>query len=371
MSSAASAKLLDPLGILNPRQGDLAVTLVGWTRDPARRPRPVHRGGRGAAPPRARRASRSSSAAAATRPSARSSRPRRTRRASSASGPGCPRAHRRAEGARRGDPARRRAAYTDGFGGGHGDLARTAGRGRAGARLGRGVHRRRAPTTPEAYARPCSRPCSTARASHCSIGIGDTLVRAKVATGFGKPRGVFRLTGRQLARGHGRTADDGSVGRRLQDRQALAETHGIRTVNELAATAPDQLCRRVRPADGAVVSPSSARGDGSRVVDDTPWVARGHSRETTFQQDLTEPAQVEDAVRELVARGARGRRRRGPAGHRTSTLKVRYAPFFTKTFSEEAARHRRPGRGARAGARARRQARGGARDQRCSGCAPR
>jgi DNA polymerase-4 len=29
---------------------------------------------------------------------------------------------------------------------------------------------------------------------HCSIGIGDTKVRAKIATDFGKPRGVYRLT---------------------------------------------------------------------------------------------------------------------------------------------------------------------------------
>src|SRR4051812_27668168 len=29
---------------------------------------------------------------------------------------------------------------------------------------------------------------------HCSVGIGDTKVRAKIATEFGKPRGMFRLT---------------------------------------------------------------------------------------------------------------------------------------------------------------------------------
>ena len=78
------------------------------------------------------------------------------------------------------------------------------------------------------------------------------------------------------------------------------------------------------------------RGDGARVVDDTPWVARGHSRETTYQQDLTERAQVEDAVRELVARvledvAAEGRPVVG------LTLKVRYAPFFTKIFTKKVA----------------------------------
>ena len=76
------------------------------------------------------------------------------------------------------------------------------------------------------------------------------------------------------------------------------------------------------------------RGDGASVVDDTPWVARGHSRETTFQHDLTEPAQVDDAVRDLTARVleevvAEGRPVVG------LTLKVRYAPFFTKTHARK------------------------------------
>ena len=76
------------------------------------------------------------------------------------------------------------------------------------------------------------------------------------------------------------------------------------------------------------------RGDGTAVVDDTPWVARGHSRETTYQQNLTEPAQVEEAVRELVDRvledvAAEGRPVIG------MTLKVRYAPFLTKTFARK------------------------------------
>ena len=46
---------------------------------------------------------------------------------------------------------------------------------------------------PEAVAR---RPGGRARGDplHCSVGIGDTKVRAKIATDFGKPRGTFRLT---------------------------------------------------------------------------------------------------------------------------------------------------------------------------------
>jgi DNA polymerase-4 len=73
-------------------------------------------------------------------------------------------------------------------------------------------------------------------------------------------------------------------------------------------------------------------GRGSATVDDTPWVARGHSREHTFQQDLTGPAQVEEALRQLVAEVLADVTREGRPAVRL-TLKIRYKPFLTKTFS--------------------------------------
>src|SRR3546814_3958346 len=47
---------------------------------------------------------------------------------------------------------------------------------------------------PEAYARRIRAAVLDRTRLHCSVGIGDTLVRAKVATGFGKPGGIFRMT---------------------------------------------------------------------------------------------------------------------------------------------------------------------------------
>jgi DNA polymerase-4 len=185
---------------------------------------------------------------------------------------------------------------------------------------------------PEDYARATQRAVLDRTRLHCSIGIGDTLVRAKVATGFGKPRGVFRLTGENWLEvmGERPTKDLWGVGSQVSKRLA---THGIHTVAELAATPPDRLVAEFGPRMGPWFA-ELGRGDGSRVVDDTPWVARGHSRETTYQQDLTEPVQVEDALRELTTRvledvAAEGRPVIGLA------LKVRYAPFFTKTFTKK------------------------------------
>ncbi len=182
---------------------------------------------------------------------------------------------------------------------------------------------------PEGYARRVQQAVLERTQLHCSVGIGDTLVRAKVATGFGKPRGVFRLTAENWLEvmGDRPTIELWGVGPKISRR--LAE-HGIRTVAELAAADPSSLVSEFGPKMGPWYA-QLGRGDGASIVDDTPWVARGHSRETTFQQDLTEHAQVEAAVRELATRvledvAAEGRPVIGV------TLKVRYAPFTTKSI---------------------------------------
>jgi DNA polymerase-4 len=187
---------------------------------------------------------------------------------------------------------------------------------------------------PEGYAHQLQHAVLERTRLHCSVGIGDTLIRAKVATGFGKPRGVFRLTADNWLEvmGDRPTIDLWGVGTKIARR---LEGRGITTVAELAAAEPDSLVAEFGPRMGPWYA-QLGRGDGARVVDDTPWVARGHSRETTFQQDLTESAQVEEAMRQLVARvledvAAEGRPVVG------LTLKVRYAPFLTKTFNKKVA----------------------------------
>jgi DNA polymerase-4 len=185
---------------------------------------------------------------------------------------------------------------------------------------------------PEAFARRLQEAVLAETQLHCSVGVGDTLVRAKVATTFGKPAGVFRLTqGNWLeVMGERPTIVLWGVGKAVSRRLA---TLGITTVAELAAANPDDLVPEFGPKMGPWYA-QLGRGDGSRTVDDTPWVARGHSRETTFQRDLTDRAQIEDAVRELAAHvmddvTAEGRPVVG------LTLKVRYAPFTTRTYARK------------------------------------
>lgn len=185
---------------------------------------------------------------------------------------------------------------------------------------------------PDAYARQIQAAVLEQTQLHCSVGIGDTLVRAKNATDFGKPAGIFRLTKENWldVMGEMPTKELWGVGSKVSQRLAK---HGITTVAELAATDPQALVPEFGPKMGPWYA-QLGRGEGSSEVDDTPWVARAHGRETTFQQDLTEPTQISDAIKELTARvledvAAEGRPVIG------LTLKVRYAPFFTKTYARK------------------------------------
>ncbi|MEO5610805.1 MAG: DNA polymerase IV [Ornithinibacter sp.] len=169
---------------------------------------------------------------------------------------------------------------------------------------------------------------------HCSVGIGDNRVRAKIATDFGKPRGVYRLTTQNWfeVMGHRPTVALWGVGSRVS---ARLEAHGIRTIADLAAADEAVLTREFGPRMGTWYA-SLGRGEGSAEVDDTPWVARSHSRETTYQQNLTTPEQVRDAVRVLTDQALEDVRREGRPVERVG-LKIRYAPFFTVNRSRKLA----------------------------------
>ncbi|MHB1289282.1 DNA polymerase IV [Georgenia sp.] len=180
---------------------------------------------------------------------------------------------------------------------------------------------------PEALARRAQAAVLASTALHCSVGIGDNKVRAKIATGFGKPRGVFRLSAANWfeVMGERPTRDLWGVGAKVSRRLAR---YGIGTVAQLAAAPAEVLVAEFGPRMG-VWYHELGRGIGPAVVDDAPWVARGHSRERTYQHNLTTPAQVDAAVRELADQVFADTAREGRPVFRV-TLKVRYAPFTTK-----------------------------------------
>ncbi len=185
---------------------------------------------------------------------------------------------------------------------------------------------------PEAFARGVQQVVLEATGLHCTVGIGDNKVRAKNATGFGKPRGVFRLTRANWLEvmGDRPVIALWGVGSRISKR---LEAHGIRTVRELAAADEEVLVAEFGPRMGPWYAQLGS-GIGSTTVDDTPWVARGHSRETTFQSDVTDAEGIRTVVSTLAGQVFEDVTREQRPVVRL-TLKVRYAPFTTRTHSRK------------------------------------
>jgi DNA polymerase IV len=165
---------------------------------------------------------------------------------------------------------------------------------------------------------------------HCSVGIGDNKLRAKIATEFGKPRGHFRLTADNWFQVMGERPTDALWGIGRKTARKLAAL-GIHTVSELAGTEAQVLADRLGPTMGPWFR-RLGRGADTSPVDATPWVARGHGREVTFQENLTDWGEVAVETRALALRVLEDVRKEGRAAVRVG-LKVRYAPFETHTRS--------------------------------------
>ncbi len=183
---------------------------------------------------------------------------------------------------------------------------------------------------PEALAHEVQRAVLEATGLHCSVGIGDNKLRAKLATDFGKPQGVFRLTEENWYDVMADRPTDAlwGIGRKTAKRLAGL---GITTVRELALTDPGRLADELGPTMGPWYR-RLARGVDTSPVEGTPWVARSHSRETTFQQDLTDPQRMEEEVRRLARQVVEDLRLEGRPAVRVA-VKIRFAPFDTHTRS--------------------------------------
>lgn len=183
---------------------------------------------------------------------------------------------------------------------------------------------------PRAWAERCRAAVLDATGLHCSVGIGDNKLRAKIATDFGKPRGVWQLTADnwQQVMGDRPTTALWGVGAKTAKRLAAL---GIDTVDQLAASDARVLAAEIGPTMGPWFH-RLGRGVDTSPVDATPWVPRAHGREETFQQDLDDWDEVAEAVRRITRRAVEDIDAEGRPAVRVG-LKIRLKPFRTLSRS--------------------------------------
>jgi DNA polymerase-4 len=181
---------------------------------------------------------------------------------------------------------------------------------------------------PEALARRIQDRIRAVTSLECTVGIGENKLQAKLANGFGKPAGIFRLTHQSWYEVLGGRPTDALWGIGARTARRLAAL-GIHTVADLAGTDPRELAAHLGPVTGPWLV-QTARGLSPAPVVAAPYVPRSHGQEITFQADITDWEQVRREVARLarqVAAGIAGEQR--PA--RRVVVKVRYAPFITHT----------------------------------------
>ncbi len=165
---------------------------------------------------------------------------------------------------------------------------------------------------------------------HCSVGIGDNKLRAKIATEFGKPRGTFTLTEENWFAQMAERPTDALWGIGRKTAKKLADL-GVVTVRDLAGADTAMLAERLGPTMGPWYR-RLGRGADSSPVDASPYVPRGHGHETTFQRDLTDWDEVADETRRLARQVLADVAAEGRPAVRVG-MKMRYAPFETRTRS--------------------------------------
>jgi DNA polymerase-4 len=181
---------------------------------------------------------------------------------------------------------------------------------------------------PEGFARSLARGVREATRLDCTVGIGENKLQAKIATGFGKPAGVFRLTFANWFEVLGDRPTDALWGIGAKTAKKLAGL-GIRTVSDLAAADPDALAAEFGPMTGPWLV-LLGRGRGDSDVDDSPYLARSHGKEETFQRNIADWSRVQAEVSRIATLLAADLQAEPRPAVRV-VVKVRYAPFITET----------------------------------------
>ncbi|MCV7077179.1 DNA polymerase IV [Mycobacterium szulgai] len=162
----------------------------------------------------------------------------------------------------------------------------------------------------------------------CSVGISDNKQRAKVATGFAKPAGIFTLTDDNWMTLMADRPVDAlwSVGPKTAKKLAALE---ITTVGQLAHADGELLTSTFGVRTGLWLL-LLAKGGGDSQVSADPWVPRSRSHVVTFAHDLIDRAEMDSAVTELAQRALAD----VLASERIVTrvaVTVRTATFYTRT----------------------------------------
>jgi DNA polymerase-4 len=134
----------------------------------------------------------------------------------------------------------------------------------------------------------------------CSVGISDNKQRAKVATGFAKPAGIYTLTESNWMTVMGDRPVDALWGVGPKTAKKLAGLD-ITTVWQLAHADAELLTSTFGPRTGLWLL-LLANGGGDDTVSAEPWVPRSRSHVVTFPHDLTDRAEMNSAVTELAMR---------------------------------------------------------------------
>jgi len=161
----------------------------------------------------------------------------------------------------------------------------------------------------------------------CSIGIAPNKLLAKIASDLDKPDGLTLITPDDVPRriwpldarkipGIGPKADE-----RLR---AL----GIRSIGELAAAPVEHLARHFGASTARFMHAAAHGRHDTPVV--TVREPKSRSRETTFQDDVSDWQELARTLALLSARVAEDLRNRGYAG-KTVGIKLRFADFQTLT----------------------------------------
>ncbi len=163
----------------------------------------------------------------------------------------------------------------------------------------------------------------------CSVGIGPNKLVAKIASDLDKPDGFCALSSEGMLEAVGDRPASliPGIGPKTYERLQRA---GIRTVADLAAADGDALGAAL--GRGGTDLQRRARGIDDRPLE-TSRTRKSESRETTFATDVSDLATLRETLERLSESVCKGLAQEGNSG-RTITVKLRLAPFRTRTRSQ-------------------------------------